>query len=88
VLPTLDPEVIAHEPITALDGGTDGLDDLRTLATQAPDYLISGGLWLAEMMAGQGQAVTELLTQVGAYRDIQVIEDLAGRDRFTQAFRR
>jgi release factor glutamine methyltransferase len=88
VLPTLQPEVIAHEPTTALDGGPDGLDDLRTLATQAPDYLISGGLWLAEMMAGQGQAVTALLTQVGAYRDIQVIEDLAGRDRFTLALRR
>lgn len=88
VLPTLEPEVIDHEPTTALDGGTDGLDDLRTLATQAPEYLISGGLWLAEMMAGQGQAVTDLLTQVGAYRDIQVIEDLAGRDRFTLTFRR
>lgn len=87
VLPTLQPEVIAHEPTTALDGGPDGLDDLRILATQAPDYLIAGGLWLAEMMAGQGQAVTDLLTQVGAYRGIQVIEDLAGRDRFTLAFR-
>ena len=87
VLPTLQPEVIAHEPTTALDGGPDGLDDLRILVTQAPDYLISGGLWLAEMMAGQGQAVTDLLTQVGAYRGIQVIEDLAGRDRFTLAFR-
>jgi release factor glutamine methyltransferase len=88
VLTTLEPEVIAHEPTTALNGGADGLDDLRILATQAPDYLISGGLWLAEMMAGQGQAVTDLLTQVGAYRDIQVVEDLAGRDRFTQALRR
>lgn len=87
VLPTLQPEVIAHEPTTALDGGPDGLDDLRILVTQAPDYLIAGGLWLAEMMAGQGQAVTDLLTQVGAYRGIQVIEDLAGRDRFTLAFR-
>lgn len=87
VLPTLQPEVIAHEPTNALDGGPDGLDDLRILATQAPDYLIAGGLWLAEMMAGQGQAVTDLLTQVGAYRGIQVIEDLAGRDRFTLAFR-
>lgn len=88
VLPTLQPEVIAHEPTTALDGGPDGLDDLRTLATQAPDYLMSGGLWLAEMMAGQGQAVTDLLTQVGAYHGIQVMEDLAGRDRFTLASRR
>lgn len=88
VLPTLQTEVIDHEPTTALDGGPDGLDDLRILATQAPDYLIAGGLWLAEMMAGQGQAVTDLLTQVGDYQDLQVIEDLAGRDRFTLAFRR
>lgn len=88
VLPTLQPEVIGHEPTTALDGGPDGLEDLRTLAAQAPDYLLSGGLWLVEMMAGQGQAVADLLHQVGAYRDIQVIEDLAGRDRFTLALRR
>jgi release factor glutamine methyltransferase len=88
VLPTLQPEVIAHEPTTALDGGPDGLADLSILATQAPDYLIPGGLWLAEMMAGQGQAVAEVLNQGGAYRDIQVIEDLAGRERFTLALRR
>lgn len=88
LLPSLQPEVIGHEPKAALDGGDDGLDDLRTLATQAPDYLISGGLWLAEMMAGQGQAVADLLAQGGAYRDIQVIEDLAGRDHFTVAWRR
>lgn len=88
LLATLQPEVIGHEPTQALDGGGDGLDDLRTLATQAPDYLIPGGLWLVEMMRGQGQAVTEVLNQVGAYRDIQVLEDLAGYDRFTLALRR
>ncbi|MEB3291193.1 MAG: peptide chain release factor N(5)-glutamine methyltransferase [Leptolyngbya sp.] len=88
VLPTLQPEVIHHEPITALDGGHDGLADLRLLAHQAPDYLKPGGLWLVEMMAGQGASVSTLLSQTGSYRDIQVIEDLAGLDRFTLAFRR
>ncbi len=88
VLPTLQPEVIHHEPTTALDGGPDGLADLRILASQAPDYLMAGGLWLVEMMAGQGPAVSALLDQVGAYRPIEVIEDLAGRDRFTRAWRR
>lgn len=85
LLPTLQPEVVNHEPAAALDGGEDGLDDLRTLAAQATDYLIPGGLWLAEMMAGQGDAVQALLIAQGGYRDIEICLDLAGRDRFVQA---
>ncbi|MBW4483928.1 MAG: peptide chain release factor N(5)-glutamine methyltransferase [Tildeniella torsiva UHER 1998/13D] len=85
LLPTLQPEVINHEPASALDGGDDGLNDLRILATQAPKFLVPGGLWLVEMMAGQGEAVRELLEAQGCYRDIQICLDLAGRDRFVQA---
>lgn len=85
LLPTLQPEVINHEPASALDGGDDGLDDLRLLAAQAPEFLVPGGLWLVEMMAGQGEAVRELLKAQGCYRDIQVCLDLTGRDRFVQA---
>jgi release factor glutamine methyltransferase len=87
VLPTLQPEVIRHEPTTALDGGHDGLAALRTLASQAPDYLKPGGVWLVEMMAGQGAAVQEILAAQGAYRDMRICEDLAGCDRFTLAYR-
>ena len=85
LLPTLDPEVVNHEPTAALDGGDDGLTALRILATQAPDYLVAGGLWLVEMMAGQGQAVKAMLEAQGSYRDIKIHLDLAGRDRFVQA---
>ncbi|MBD2110586.1 peptide chain release factor N(5)-glutamine methyltransferase [Nodosilinea sp. FACHB-141] len=85
LLPTLQPEVINHEPASALDGGDDGLDDLRLLAAQAPKYLVPGGLWLVEMMTGQGEAVASLLEAQGGYRDIQICLDLAGRDRFVQA---
>ena len=85
LLPTLQPEVIQHEPVAALDGGDDGLDDLRLLAAQAPEYLGPGGLWLVEMMAGQGETVKALLEAQGCYRDIQICLDLAGRDRFVQA---
>jgi release factor glutamine methyltransferase len=84
LLPTLQPEV-HHEPTSALDGGDDGLNDLRILATQAPEFLVPGGLWLVEMMAGQGEAVKALLETQGCYRDIQICLDLAGRDRFVQA---
>jgi release factor glutamine methyltransferase len=41
-----------------------------------------GGIWLMEMMAGQGAAVRELLIQQGSYTDIEIIHDLAGHDRF------
>jgi release factor glutamine methyltransferase len=88
VLPTLQPEVISHEPTTALDGGRDGLDDIRTLVNQAPTYLGSGGLWLVEMMAGQGESLQTLLRHQSHYRDIRILADLAGRDRFALAYRR
>jgi release factor glutamine methyltransferase len=85
---TLQPEVTNHEPHLALDGGADGLDCIRHLVQTAPDYLKPGGIWLIEMMAGQAPAIAELLTQQGAYEDIQIHADLAGIERFALAYRR
>ena len=72
ILNSLQPEVLYHEPAAALDGGKDGLEYIRTLADQAPHYLIRGGLWIVETMAGQGKAVQNLLAQTGHYQDIQI----------------
>jgi release factor glutamine methyltransferase len=83
----LAPEVVNHEPHLALDGGVDGLRDIRVLVDGAPDFLVSGGWWAIEMMAGQGDAVVELLKKCGVYRDIQIINDWAGFDRFVVAIR-
>ncbi len=83
---TLQPEVAQHEPHAALDGGFDGLDCIRHLVTAAPDYLIPGGIWLIEMMAGQAEAVSNLLEAQGSYREIQIHPDLAGIDRFALAY--
>jgi release factor glutamine methyltransferase len=88
MLPDLQPEVADHEPWMALDGGADGLDCIRHLVTHAPDYLKSEGIWIIEMMAGQAEAVTTLLTTDGRYRDIQVHTDLAGIERFVLAHRK
>ncbi len=49
----LQPEVTQHEPHLALDGGENGLVAIRHLVETAPDYLVAGGLWLVEIMAGQ-----------------------------------
>ncbi len=81
----LQPEVVKHEPHLALDGGWDGLDAIRLLVDTAPEYLQPGGIWLIEMMAGQGAAVVELLARQGSYTDIEIIDDLAGFDRFVLA---
>ncbi|MEO0928753.1 MAG: peptide chain release factor N(5)-glutamine methyltransferase [Cyanobacteria bacterium J06643_13] len=83
----LDPEVAQHEPRMALDGGDDGLDDIRHLVATAPLYLVSGGMWLVEIMIDQAAAVVELLQQQGEYYDIKVLRDLAGVERFVLAYR-
>ena len=84
---TLAPEVAQHEPRLALDGGPEGLAAIESLMDAAPDYLASGGLWLVEMMAGQGACVAARLQTHGDYRSVQIIHDLAGRDRFALAVR-
>jgi release factor glutamine methyltransferase len=86
-LPTLQPEVVNHEPHLALDGGADGLDCIRHLIEISPSYLRSGGVWLIEMMAGQADAVRELLQNQGSYCKIQIHADLAGIERFALAYK-
>lgn len=82
----LQPEVAHHEPHLALDGGSDGLDCIRTLVSTAPNYLQPGGLWLVEMMAGQAEPVQQLLLENGNYRQIEIHKDLAGIERFALAY--
>ncbi|HLZ69086.1 MAG TPA: peptide chain release factor N(5)-glutamine methyltransferase [Dehalococcoidia bacterium] len=79
VLATLAPEVRDHEPRTALDGGADGLDQIRRLIGQLPGRLRAGGAALLEIDPGQAEAVTELAAQIGAAATIE--PDLAGRSR-------
>ena len=83
----LQPEV-AHEPRLALDGGDDGLDDIRCLIKDAPRYLVSGGIWLVELMMGQADTVAKLLEQQGEYSAIEIHQDLNGIERFVLAYRR
>ncbi len=49
----LPPEARAHEPLTALDGGPDGLDVLRRVAAGAPGWLAPGGHLLIETSGRQ-----------------------------------
>lgn len=79
-IPTLQKEIFLHEPMTALDGGVDGLDFYRRIATEAPEYLEDGGVILLEIGDTQGEAVKGLLDG-GCFTNVTIIKDLAGRDR-------
>jgi release factor glutamine methyltransferase len=84
----LQPEVTKHEPHLALDGGEDGLVAIRELVNTAPQYLISGGFWIVELMAGQSEIVRSLLQTNGNYTNIQTHQDYAGILRFISANRK
>lgn len=77
---TLDPEVRVHEPRLALDGGADGLDAYRVLASEVLRTLKPGGVFALEIGHDQGKAVEALMQQAGA-GFVRVISDLGQRDR-------
>lgn len=84
VIETLDPEVRKFEPMSALDGGEDGLMFYRLIAAKAKDYLKRGGMIFLEIGYDQGEDVRKLMEDNG-YRHIEVKKDLAGLDRVVTA---
>ncbi|TDD39352.1 putative protein N(5)-glutamine methyltransferase [Nonomuraea terrae] len=61
----LPPEARLHEPLTALDGGGDGLDVVRGVIAGAPAWLAPGGHLLVETGERQAEATAEAMTSAG-----------------------
>ena len=80
---SLSAEVRDHEPRLALDGAADGLAFYRRLAAESGAHLKPGGRLYLEIGMAQGAAVVSLL-EAAAFSDIQIIRDLAGRDRIVK----
>lgn len=83
-LPTLQREV-RREPVTALDGGPDGLSVVRRLVGTGPGsgaraHLAAGGMFALEIAETQGEPVRELLSSAG-YAEPTIEQDLARQDR-------
>ena len=79
VITTLSEEVKDHEPMMALDGGTDGLDFYRIIIEKSPAYLAPKGMLFFEIGYDQGASVSQLMEK--NFENIHVIQDLAGLDR-------
>ena len=79
----LDKSVSKFEPLAALDGGQDGLDFFRAVASKWTHLLIKGGHMLFECGFGQADSVREILQENG-YKDIIIHLDTQGIERVVQ----
>ncbi|MBN2547693.1 MAG: peptide chain release factor N(5)-glutamine methyltransferase [Anaerolineales bacterium] len=76
--------VAQAEPVSALDGGPDGLEVIRRLLARAPLALAPQGLLLLEIEASQGEAARELAQAYFPQAQVEVLPDLAGHDRLVK----
>jgi release factor glutamine methyltransferase len=77
-IPALPPEVRDHDPLRALDGGSNGLDAYRAIAAGAKRLLAPGGVLVVELGAGQADAVAAIMGVRGLAPDLPMRQDLAG----------
>ena len=79
-------EVRDHDPALALDGGADGLDAYRALASRFPGLICIGGVAIFEVGEGQSDAVSALLVGAGLSH-LETRPDLGGTPRIVVAMR-
>ncbi|MFC9680069.1 putative protein N(5)-glutamine methyltransferase [Streptomyces sp. NPDC056948] len=65
-----------HEPLVALDGGTDGLDVLRRVAAEAPRWLAPGGCVLVETSRHQAPTAVAAFERNGLTTRLAVSQEL------------
>ena len=82
---TLMKDVKDYEPITALDGGEDGLYFYKKIIGQSKKVLNENGILAFEIGYDQAEDLEKLLRKDG-YKNIKVVKDLAGLDRVVIAF--
>jgi release factor glutamine methyltransferase len=82
----LDPVVRDHEPLSALVGGEDGLEAIRSLLIDAPCALAPGGVLFLEHHHDQSESVQDLMREAGLV-NVSAANDLEGVARFAQGQR-
>lgn len=78
---TLDRDVRDHDPVLALDGGTDGLDAYRAIIPQAAALLGLGGILIVETGHDQSTPVSDLMQAAKLTLPRPPVADLGGIHR-------
>jgi release factor glutamine methyltransferase len=81
----LDRSVRDYEPISALDGGLDGLTLHRRILSDAPALLLPGGQLFLEIAFDQGEASRQLALEYPKFQNVRIIKDYGGNDRVLAA---
>ena len=76
----LEKDVISFEPKLALDGGLDGISEIRKIIKKSSELIKNGGRLILEIAFNQKKEVKQLLRNNGFYIN-SVIKDLAKNDR-------
>jgi release factor glutamine methyltransferase len=80
----LEVSVKDYDPLTALDGGTMGLNAYISIASLAPQWLIPNGSMFLEIGRGQAADVSNILKNNG-FQIKEIKKDSAGIDRIVWA---
>lgn len=79
---TLEELLVAKfEPLSALDGGPQGLSLIEALLKDAHRWWAPGGAILLEIEAGQGESAPALARALLSYAEVALLPDLAGLPR-------
>ncbi|MFV9645111.1 MAG: peptide chain release factor N(5)-glutamine methyltransferase [Desulfobacterales bacterium] len=84
----LQPEISMYEPVMALDGGKDGLRQLRHILCRAHTYLKPGGSLLLEIGYDQKEDIRRIGNSGGHYEQVVFTKDYSGYDRVVQMKKR
>ena len=76
----LEKDVVEFEPILALDGGLDGLSEIRKVVTKSSELIKKGGKLVLEIGYDQKNEVVNLIKKKGYYIN-SVEKDLAHNNR-------
>ncbi len=76
---------IRFEPIIALDGGKQGMDKLSGIIRNAPRYLGKNSLLIVEHGYNQAKEVYALF-ELSGFKQIDILQDLAGLERATLGY--
>ena len=76
----LDSDVAKYEPKLALDGGLDGLSEIRKVITKSSELIKKKGIFVLEIGFDQKNKVIKLLNEKGFYINT-ITKDIANNDR-------